>query len=89
MPEAVLPTAIGALAALCSVTSFAPQLVKILRDRDATQVSSSMFLLTAAGFTLWSTYGILSRAWPLVVSSLVCLAFCLAILLAKSHFDKG
>ena len=79
----LLEDAIGGAAAICSMASFAPPLFKILRDRDASAVSLKMFVITAVGFILWSTYGGLSKAWPLVVSSLVCLGLSVAILTAR------
>jgi MtN3 and saliva related transmembrane protein len=84
----LLATAIGATAAVCSMTSFAPQLLKILKERDASSVSLRMFVLTVAGFTLWSIYGLLLRSWPLVASNLVCLALSSGILAAKWRFSR-
>jgi len=43
---------IGLGAALCSMGSFVPQLIKIWREGDASAVSLRMFALTVAGFTL-------------------------------------
>jgi MtN3 and saliva related transmembrane protein len=85
----LLATAIGVGAAVCSMTSFAPQLVKILKERDASSVSLRMFVLTVLGFALWSTYGILLGSWPLVASNVVCLALSAAILAAKWRFSGG
>jgi MtN3 and saliva related transmembrane protein len=83
----LLATVIGSGAAICSMTSFAPQLVKILKERDASGVSLRMFALTVVGFSLWSTYGVLLRSWPIVASNLVCLALSAAILAAKWRFS--
>ena len=85
----IFVNAIGAAAALCSMASFPPQLMKIWKKRDASSVSTRMFLLTIAGFGLWGAYGMGLGAWPLVASNLVCLAFCAAILHAKWYFRTG
>ncbi len=82
-----LVDAIGVGAALCSMTSFTPQIVKIWRDRDAEAVSLRTYALTVTGFTLWLVYGLLLRSWPVAVSNGVCLIFSGLILLMKWRFS--
>lgn len=84
---ALIPTLVGAAAALCSMGSFAPQALKILRERDASGVSLRMYVITVIGFSLWSAYGVLLRSWPLVGSNLVCLALSGLILGLKLKDD--
>jgi MtN3 and saliva related transmembrane protein len=79
---------VGTVAALCSMTSFAPQIVKIWRDRDASEISLSMYLVTVTGFGLWSGYGLLIGSWPVAVSNLVCLAMSGAVLALKWRFSR-
>ncbi|HEX2818010.1 MAG TPA: SemiSWEET transporter [Phenylobacterium sp.] len=79
---------VGTVAALCSMTSFAPQIVKIWRDRDASEISLSMYLVTVTGFCLWSGYGILIGSWPVTVSNIVCLLMSGAVLALKWRFRR-
>ena len=44
---------VGSAAAVCSVTSFAPQMVKIWKERDASAVSLKTYSLTVTCFGLW------------------------------------
>jgi MtN3 and saliva related transmembrane protein len=78
--------AVGTAAALCSMTSFTPQIVKIWRERDASAVSLRMFLLTVTGFVLWTTYGVLLGSWPVAVANAVCLVLSGVILALKWKF---
>ncbi len=80
-------TAIGVGAALCSMTSFAPQLGKIWMEKDASSVSLRMYLVTVTGFILWTGYGVLISRWPIAASNAVCLAMSAAVLGLKIHFD--
>lgn len=64
---------IGTAAALCSMVSFTPQILKIWREKDASSVSLRMWLLTVAGFALWTAYGVMLGSWPVAVSNAVCL----------------
>lgn len=85
--NSILINAVGVAAALCSMTSFVPQVIKIWREKQADAVSLRMYVVTATGFVLWALYGLAQSAWPLVGSNLVCLALALAILGLKLHYD--
>ncbi len=80
---------VGTLAALCSMSSFAPQIIKIWRDRDAAEVSLAMYLVTVAGFCLWSGYGLMLHSWPVTISNLICLGMAAAVLALKWRFSRG
>ena len=79
---------VGSIAALCSMTSFAPQIVKIWRDRDASEVSLTMYLVTVTGFCLWTGYGVLIGSLPVTVSNVVCLLMSAAVLALKWRFSR-
>lgn len=79
---------VGTLAALCSMTSFAPQIVKIWRERDASSVSLRMYVVTVTGFCLWIAYGVLSKSWPVIVANSVCLIMSATILALKWRFSR-
>ena len=53
---------VGTAAALCSITSFAPQMIKIWKARDASSVSLKTYSLTVICFVLWAAYGVLTGA---------------------------
>ncbi len=77
---------VGVLAGLCGIAGFAPQIVKILREREAHAISVRMYLLTTSGFVLWVTYGFLQRNWPIVAANGVMLAMAATILTLKLRF---
>jgi len=52
---------VGSAAAVCSITSFAPQGVKIWKERDASAVSLKTYGLTVTCFVLWVVYGVMNR----------------------------
>ncbi len=85
-------TLIGALAAIASTASFAPQAVKAVRTRDLSGISARGYAVTVSAFALWLAYGALLRQWPLVASNAVCLllsGFILAMkLLPQRKRDK-
>ena len=60
--SALAADAVGTAAALCSITSFAPQMIKISKERDASSVSLKTYSLTVICFVLWTAYGVLTGA---------------------------
>jgi MtN3 and saliva related transmembrane protein len=85
-PE-IIVDAVGAGAALCSMSSFAPQLIKLVKERTAEAVSAPMYMVTVTAFSLWSAYGLLLKSWPLLISNLVSLALSAAILCLKLRYQ--
>lgn len=80
---------IGAAAGVCSMASFTPQLVKILRERDASAISLRMYVVTVTGFSLWSVYGVLIESWPVIMTNTVCLSLSATILVLKWRLEHG
>lgn len=85
----LLTTVIGTGAALCTIVSFVPQIAKILRERDASSVSLRMYVFTVSAFSLWTAYGIMLEAWPLVLANSVSLALAATALWCKWRFRDG
>lgn len=89
MADAWLVNAFGVTAGLCSMISFVPQIMKILRERNASGVSLRMYAVTMLGFVCWTTYGALSGSWPVMVSNAVCLALAALIFFLRLRFGGG
>lgn len=81
-------SAVGTAAALLSITSFAPQIVKIWREKDASSVSLRTYVVTVTGFSCWIAYGVLIKAWPVIASNTACLLMSGAVLALKWRFDR-
>lgn len=80
---------VGTVAALCSMGSFLPQVLKIWREKDASSVSLRMYVVTVTGFALWSAYGVMLKSWPLIASNLISLGLSAAVLILKLKFGDG
>jgi MtN3 and saliva related transmembrane protein len=80
---------VGTAAALCSITSFAPQMIKIWKERDASNVSLKTYSLTVTCFVLWTAYGVMTGAWPITVANACALVMAAAVLGMKWRFRDG
>lgn len=84
-----LINAFGVAAGLCSMASFVPQILKMLRERDASGVSLRMYAVTIIGFICWTTYGALSGSWPVTLANAVCLGLVCVIFALRLRFGDG
>lgn len=78
---------VGTAAALCSITSFAPQAFKIWKEKDASSVSLKTYSLTVTCFVLWVAYGVLTQAWPIIFANACALVMASAVLAMKWRFS--
>ena len=78
---------VGTIAALCSMTSFVPQIIKVWREKDATSVSLKMYVVTVTGFCLWTAYGVMTGSWPVTMANTVGLALSATLLTLKWRFS--
>jgi MtN3 and saliva related transmembrane protein len=77
---------IGYLAALLTTCSFVPQAWLTFRTRDVSGVSLGMYSAFAFGVAFWLVYGLLLKAWPIVLANTVTLALAVAILAMKLRY---
>lgn len=62
-------TLIGVLASIGTGTSLVPQLVKIIKEKKAGDISLLMLAVLFAGLGLWIYYGCLKKDWVIIVSN--------------------
>jgi len=80
---------VGTLAACLTTLSFLPQAWLTFKTRDVRGVSLGMYSVFAVGVALWLAYGLLLRAWPIVIANAVTLALALAILGMKLRYRRN
>jgi len=79
----------GYVAAFCTTAAFIPQVLLVWRQRSAKNISLAMYLSFCFGVFLWLCYGIVIRAWPLVINNGVTLALASCVLVMKWRFDRA
>ena len=73
-------TLIGIAASIFTAISLMPQLIKVIKEKKAEDVSLGMLAILFAGLGLWATYGFLKKDWIIIVSN--CFSFIVNLLLA-------
>lgn len=89
MMKDLIANLVGSAAAVCSITSFAPQALKIWREKDASSISLKTYALTVACFMLWIAYGVLIGAWPVTASNLAALLMASLVLIMKWRYGHS
>jgi MtN3 and saliva related transmembrane protein len=84
---------IGYVAGTLTTISFVPQAWLSWKTRHSAGLSLGMYSTFALGVALWLGYGLMIRAWPVIVSNLITLALALFILALRvrhgSRPDRG
>lgn len=75
--------ALGLFAACLTTSSFLPQAIRIWRTRSARDVSLAMYLMMAAGNSLWLTYGALIGSVSMIFANATCLMMVASVLALK------
>ncbi len=75
--------ALGLLAACLTTSSFLPQALRIWRTRSARDVSLVMYVMMAAGNSLWLSYGILMESISMIFANATCLLMVVSVLVLK------
>jgi len=76
----------GYLAAFCTTVSFIPQIFKIIKEKEAKDISTGMYLIFTFGILMWLVYGILLNELPIIIANSFTLAFACTILILKYKF---
>ena len=74
---------LGYCAATLTTASFIPQAWLTFRSRDVSGISLGMYSVFTLGVALWLSYGVMLRAWPIVIANAITLMLAASILTMK------
>ena len=60
---------VGTVAGIFTALAMLPQLIKIIREKKAENVSGWMLLVLIAGLALWVGYGVLKNDLPIIITN--------------------
>jgi MtN3 and saliva related transmembrane protein len=78
-------TLIGLAAGTLTSLSMLPQLIKIIREKKAKEISLFAFIILVSGITLWIVYGYIKEDMPILVTNALALVInvCMIVLSLK------
>jgi MtN3 and saliva related transmembrane protein len=79
---------VGIAASVLSAVSMAPQLIKILREKDAENVSILTLCVLLTGLSLWIWYGVLIKDPIIIISNAFSVLLNLVVLFSAFRYKK-
>jgi len=76
---------LSVLAAVFTTLSFLPQAIKVIKTKNTSGISYSMYLMFTIGVFLWFLYGIATKQLAIALANGITLIF--AIIILKYTFD--
>ena len=80
--------AVGFLAGLLTTAANVPQVITTYRHRSGKGLSFRMLLILSVGLGMWAAYGVLHRAWPLIIFNSISLALAVSLMVMKFRYDR-
>lgn len=77
----------GIAAGVMTAVSMLPQLIKIIKEKKADDVSVLMLMVLIIGLGLWVVYGFLREDWPLIVTNSFSFLLNLVVLTLRIRFS--
>ena len=62
-------TIVGLVASVCTGLSLVPQLIKLIKEKKASDISVYMLVILFAGVGCWVVYGFLKKDWIIIISN--------------------
>lgn len=60
---------VGIVAGVLTGIAALPQLIKLIKEKDGTQISAVMLLVLISGLVSWLVYGIMREDWPIIITN--------------------
>lgn len=79
---------IGIAAGICTAISLLPQLIKIIREKEARDISLFYLVILLAGLLLWIWYGILREDLPIIATNVTSIVLNVAIIILGIRYKR-
>lgn len=86
VPNALLMEVVGILAGMCTTLSFIPQAAQIIKTRDTSSISLTMYAVFVVGVFLWVIYGFIISSISVLMWNVMTLMLAGTILYMKLRF---
>ncbi|MEO7394199.1 MAG: SemiSWEET transporter [Chitinophagaceae bacterium] len=79
---------IGITASVFSAISLLPQLIKLLKEKEAENISMPMLVILFLGLSCWIYYGILQQDWIIITSNIFSVLLNLLVIIFTIKYRK-
>jgi MtN3 and saliva related transmembrane protein len=79
---------VGIVAGIFTALSLLPQLIKLLREKKAEDISLFFLIVLFIGLGLWVWYGTLRNDWPIIITNCFSLIVNLLMIILGVKYKK-
>jgi MtN3 and saliva related transmembrane protein len=79
---------VGIAAGICTSVSLLPQLIKIIRNKKADDISMFYLIILLCGLSLWIWYGFLRDDIPIIATNSFSLTLNIAVIVLGVKYKK-
>lgn len=79
---------VGIIAGVLTAISMLPQLIKMVKEKKADDVSLLMLLVLLAGLSLWVVYGIMREDLPIIVTNSFSLMLNITVVILRLKYGR-
>ncbi len=79
---------LGIIAGILTSVSMIPQLIKVLKEKNAEDLSWAMILVLISGLSLWVWYGFLKNELPIILSNAFAVMVNIVLLICCMIYKK-
>lgn len=80
---------IGITAGVLTASSMLPQVIKVLREKKAEEISIVMLLVLISGIGLWIVYGVMKKDMPIIVTNAFSLLVNIVLMILRIKYRHG
>jgi MtN3 and saliva related transmembrane protein len=80
---------VGIASGICTAVSQVPQLIKIIKEKEADDISYWMLIILLLGVAGWTWYGILKNDYPIIITNGFSCFMNLMIIAFSIRYKKG
>lgn len=80
---------LGIVAGILTSISMIPQLVKVLKEKNAEDLSWTMILVLISGLSLWVWYGFIKDELPIILSNAFAVVVNIVLLICCMIYKKN
>jgi len=88
MTENNFTEVVGLTAGICTALSLLPQIIKIVKEKKAQDISLFYLIVLLCGLTLWTYYGFLKEDVPIIATNIFSMVLNIIVIILGSIYKR-
>jgi MtN3 and saliva related transmembrane protein len=79
---------VGLAAGICTAVSLLPQIIKMIKERKAQDISLFYLIVLLCGLALWTYYGFLKQDVPIIATNIFSMVLNIVVIILGSIYKR-